>query len=177
MLNFKELMNLPKMGLFAFINVYDRKVDVRHTSNFLNAIERHITQIRLGIHDTKGLIEDKDKIEIHWLEEVNDPFLRKLKQSHWIKHFESEGYTNYRERTALEVKVKIREVQGLLHVILVNRNYDSITVGVFDSKQATDIFVQKYYIETPYSLVYAANELTKEFLEVDGYKDSGREIE
>ena len=165
MLKFKELLELPKSGLFAFINEIDRKVDVYHTSNFLNAIERHITQIRLVCHPVQGLISDKNKIEIQWLEDVTDPHICKLKQSHWVRYFEGIGYTSYRKRTALEYTVKIRELHGLLRVVLENRNYDSIVVGIFDSKEACDIFVQKYYSDPNFLITYSDNELTKAYLD------------
>lgn len=162
-----ELLPLCKSGLYAFINESKKKVDVYYSSNMLNSIVRHITQISMDCHSVRGLILDKSELDLVFLEELSDPTLLKLKQSHWVKYYEELGYTNYRTRTALEYKVKIRDVGELLHVILESRSKKQITVGIFDSIQDASSFVDKYYSSPNFLIVYSTNQLTQSYIQAD----------
>lgn len=167
-MNIQDLANISKPIVFAFINDSDTKVDIRHASNGLTALARHVAAIKEGTHDTRELVADWLKLEFVVLEEfeVDNLHDRLLRVTYWCDKFERDGYKLYRKRSGIIYKASIdfsTRRQGIV-VRLKNRNYESFPVGVFDTIEEATEFYNKYYSGPIYKVVYADNTRTKRAL-------------
>lgn len=159
----RELYRLSTPGVYLIANFADRKVDVRHAVNCLDAVTKHLTQIWDKTHPCKEIIKDRNKIEFQLLERIQDLQHRMLAQSYWTDQFKDKGYSFYRFRPALKYRVKIYVENYEARVKLVNSNHDSFVVGCFKSMNEAEQFIEQYYAsKIPYP-VYAINEVSKAY--------------
>jgi len=164
-----RLRNFNVPGIYAIINESDRKVDVRHSTNCIQAIIRHLTQIWDDTHPVRELAMDKEKLFFVLLEDVKDPTQRLLAHTRFTDYFEDRGYTFYRHRPALRYYTRIRPVRISrlrlqVRVYLITGNHDETVVGCFDSMPEAKEFVKEYYSNgSIYFSIYAVNAPTREY--------------
>lgn len=157
------LSTLVVPGVFALINNLDRKIDIRHSTNCLDSIARHLTQITKNTHPCKALIQDREKITFRILDVIEDPQLRMLCHTYWSNRYKDEAYSFYRYRPALTLRARICVEEYQVRVKLQNANHKAFVVGCFDAITDAENFVSLYYSsKAPYP-VYACNRLTKEY--------------
>jgi hypothetical protein len=159
----ETLSELVIPGVFALINNSDRKVDVRHSTNCLDSIARHLTQIAKKTHPCKSLIEDQKKITVAILDVIEDPQLRLLCHTYWSNRYKDESYSFYRFRPALTLRARISVEDYQARVKLQNANHDAFVVGCFDSLTEAESFLSFYYSNKAAYPVYACNKLTREY--------------
>lgn len=166
--------SLAVPGLYAFINRPDRRIDIRHSSNVLEAVARHTSQIANGSHECRGLILDREKLHCVLLERVMHGPTRLIHHAMWVKHYRSNGYTLYRSRSASRFYLRRDVLGALMFVKLVNSNHDELVVGVFMHANEADAFITKYYPDPPYNPIYASNQLTRDYYRNVGGVGGGR---
>lgn len=147
-------------GVYALINDSDKKVDIRYCSSLSMAIGAFLSRINAGYDLPSVLIQDKDKLQLVVLEIMDDPTSRLIHHGYWTDKYKSMGYSLYREHPALHYKVRIAIEDYLIYVKLMNRNYDSIIVGVFDNMEEAESFVSTCYSDEIKYPVYATNDLS-----------------
>lgn len=159
-----KILELVRGGIFGIINSHDHKIDVRHTSNLMQAITRNVVLLARGEHTCRELQKDRDKLEFQILEKIDERQPRLLAHGKWIDIFKDMEWTLYREKPALTLTAKLQIIDYLFHVRIVNRHGDGYSIGVFDNKDEAASFAKKYN-DQKYSVpIYAENQLTKDVL-------------
>jgi hypothetical protein len=158
-----ELREFVGAGVYALENWIDGKVDVRHSTNCLEAVVRHYTQLQQGTHPCKEMLKDWGRLHFVMLEKIEDLQYRMMAQSYYLNRYQEQGYKFYRFRPALTYRVKI-DIEDFYAVVrLKNSNHDSFVVGVFKNMSDAETFVATYYAKKLPFPVYACNEDTKRF--------------
>jgi hypothetical protein len=164
----KELL---KTGLFAFINVDDKKLMVVHGLNMLEGFTRHMAQFSHGLHKITDLQKDYDenKLRLRILETIprgtsnyytSSKLL--LRKAYWVKLYLDNGYTLYPGISpGMNFNVRFHVKDSLIHVLLVNQQNRSFCVGIFDRVADAHAFKDKYYSGDILEVVYADNQLSK----------------
>jgi hypothetical protein len=162
---YPTLTNLSKPGIWAIVNERDRIVYLSQSNNVLSAVSRNISSIHDKSHSTRRLIRDKSLLSFVFLEEVATETDRKLRLNYWIDNYRNRGYTFYRKKNGecLYTPKVFITTDFKVHVTLVNKRNDKLVVGVFNTIQEANQFVESNYPNTFYSITYSNNTLTKEY--------------
>lgn len=160
--HFDEVSSLVRGGVFCIENTSERRADVRHTKNLLEAMVRTVTQIKQGIHPCKALNYDQHDLQFRVVAYEDHHRKRLLTHSKWVRQYQEGGWILYRNKPALTYVVRKDIIQGLIHIRLMNKNHDSVTVGIFDNMSEAESFVDEAYPEGVWDVVYANNPLSKE---------------
>lgn len=171
------LLNLPKRAIWAFINDTDRKIWVSHSRNVLRAFMHNLALIKNNLHQDTGLNVDQSKIRFLILEDCEesvpkeDEFL--LREAYWMEDYKKQGYTLYRDRTPLELTLRIEsdrlfeEYKLVIVAKLIDRNDKQRIVGVFDKESEALVWTKKFYPGPIHEIHYCKNELTKRYLSLN----------
>lgn len=150
------------------------KVFVKRTKNLLVALTYLVKDRNTR---SKSILEN---YELVVLEEVSeDDLLLRIRESYWKRHYKQNGYEimNPRLATNLSVKVKYKFDKSTLTIVVYLEDCmrEKRIVGIFDSKEDCDLFLDKYYNKfSEYNTIsYANNSRTKAYclkqLEEDRY--------
>ena len=158
----QTLIEMNKPGVWAFVNDTDRIIYLSYSKNIQSTISRNIKEVMDNSHSCKRLIKDKSKLNLVVLEYNCE----KAKLNYWLDHYRNDGYSLYRNRNGevtyrLQVKIV---AEYLIHVILRNLHGNSVVVGVFDSMEEANTFIQTHYPDKIYNIVYSDNKLTQHYL-------------
>lgn len=165
-----QLSNLIQSGIYCFKNESDKKIYLGHSSNILNAIQKHLTQIKYGVHHLRDLQSDIDKCQFSIIETIEDTTVRLTRLAYYCDQYRSEGYTlfnkykglKYTVRSGIEfINIETNLPKHYLSVSLINRNHDKIIVGLFNNDTELNEFIWMYYNEEYPIPVYCNNKLTK----------------
>lgn len=166
----EDFSGLITNGLYCLINERDKKVALWHTSSLLESIAKHLTQLQRGICPIRPLQTEVTKnkflnLELKVLETgVEGGMGLALKHGTWCKSFEDLGYELYNPRKPLTLKPRIICNPGTgiskVEVVLTNKAYKSITVGIFRTILEAKQFLETFYQEGFTKIVYADNDLS-----------------
>ena len=163
-MNLKSLTNLSCPGVWAFVNESDKKIFISYSENILSAVSRNISELLSASHSCRSLVSDFSKLDLLVLEKVSKAET-KVKAGRYKENYKADGWQLYNTSIPVQYSVKTTISNDCkIQVYLINRRKDKIVVGVFDSKQESDQFIQTHYpnnIVT--SIVYSQNSLSKEF--------------
>lgn len=172
MLDLIKAFNLKfnKGGIAGFINTQDKKILILESSNLLMAITRVLIEVKNNTFKSKKFIDDFNKLDdfkIFYELDGADNVTRYLLVNKLLDSYKAEGYSLYRpvKFTRFKIKKDIVTKDRLWYVVvkLVNWNRE-ILVGVFNKGYEADEFIKEAYPGEVESVVYANNELTKEFV-------------
>ena len=159
----ETLNKLAVRGVYALINETDKRIYISYSTYVLGAVARLLRELKDGAHPSDQLCQDLDKLEVHILERSEN---LKLRATFYAKEYEKRGYELYRPVKYVQYKVKRRYKQGKVFVELVTNSYNrSVVVGVFEKMGAAKHFIETYYTGDIYRIIYANNELTREYME------------
>lgn len=164
-MNLKQLISYSIPGIWGLINKKDKRIFISGSENILSAVSRNIEELLLKNHSCRNLLRDIPNLELIVLETNTPKNQRKAKQSFWMDHYLSQGYTLYRTKPPVSYRVTTAITQDyLIHVLLVNSRNDKIVVGVFDKMDhATQFITSHYNTSKIYNITYSQNNLTKLF--------------
>ena len=160
----KQLADLSCSGVWGLINESDNRIFISYSENILSAVSRNISHLKHASHSCRNLVSDFSKLELIVLERVSTPEL-KVKAGKYKEDYKAKGWQLYNTSIPVHYSVKTTISKDCkIQVFLVNKRNDKLVVGVFDSKQESDNFIQTHYpnnIVT--SITYSQNSLSKEF--------------
>jgi hypothetical protein len=151
------LLNHQKPGVIAFVNEIDQKVAIIYRKSVIEGITTFIKECNEGSYPHKDLEKDYrlGKVTINILdvyEDISDVDL-KLEHTKFVESYKNYSYYYKHKVLTLKVKTYING-NGEIHVQLVNRNNDKITVGIFKNFESSEKFVLSYYKDSVYKVVY-----------------------
>lgn len=166
-----NLVHLPDMCIYGFINEDDKKIYIGHTYDLLLALHRNLKEIKYSNHPCK---RDLKKLKFIIIETLNTRKKSHIRHQYWINDYSNKGYRLYRRYKACSFKLRIDlladfRYQGyakyLFYVKLLTKRYKELTVGVFDNIKETESFVSDNYKSID-NIIYSDNALTKEYLNI-----------
>ena len=169
MFDLGNLDQVPLQGIIALINDSDKKVYLTQGSNIPVLLGKIISEIKQGIHTHQELCDDYKKLKAMVIETQIDITHRYLHMSYWYDYFEASGYKLYTKKNHLSYKVSKGLVNVsknssklVVEVYLVNSRCEKTVVGVFETIQQADEFIETYYTQdNKYKLpILANNKLT-----------------
>lgn len=164
----QELINLPSMGIYGFINKKDLKIDLIYSSNLVTSLVQNVNSL-------KSSNKDVNDLEFILIEPITDIELLKVRYNYWLDYYARMGYGFYRIYASVKLKLRIEVLNDVLwpgcfdprvYVKLVTRNRSERIVGVFTAMSEAEEFVAANYPDSSniFNIVYANNNLTKEYL-------------
>lgn len=176
---YKKLSKLSIPGIYALECPRTRSVYLGNSTDCLGSLSIAIRALNDKSWQSKPMIRDRRRLEFKLLEEIADYNNRNLRMNYWIKYYKDLGYQFYRQPKALIYKpiitvnyMGIRKYKWLsssgykAQVVLRSRGNRSVIVGIFDSMEEAVQFKDQYYSGDIYSVIYANNELTKNYLSI-----------
>lgn len=163
----KQLLSLPKMGVFALINDQDRVVFITHSSCIVESLGKLIRQLKERTHNCANLIIDRDKLRLVVLEEIQNSSALSVRTRYWIDQYVAKGYGLYSKINAVKYRLRV-EYDELGNVIVkaVNTRNKGYVIGVFRNLGLANQWINNTYKSKEYIIPqYAKNELTKSYLE------------
>jgi len=155
-------------GVFALVNEFKKKIDIRYSFCITKSIVTILTKIRECSLEGDELVQDFNRLNIKFviLEEISkDSRLLRMRQAYWTEYYKNQRYKFYRYRNALEYRITIKIRNYLVYIELQNKNHDSLIIGVFDKMKDAKKFIEDYYPKKKVkSIVYALNALTRQYL-------------
>lgn len=166
-LNIHDLEKLTCSGVYALINIEDKKVDIRYSSNLILSLVSLVTQIKEGSVQPSSLRHDFKKLEVSILEKDLPEDLLKIRHAYWMNYYKRIGYRTYRKKVGSKWKLQttIEQVKSSYYffVKLVNKK-ESLVIGIFDNNIELNEFLEKYYRNGVQNIVYACNNYTSNYI-------------
>lgn len=159
----KTLLALPKNAVYSLINNQDKEIFITYTTDTISSLTRLIKEARAGY----GLHINLYKFHYKLLE-ISDKDSLKLRFNYWYDYYQSQGYKLINKRRPVKFKLinfigeDFRNRHKVLIYARLKNQTNYITLGVFDKIKDCDSFINSY--GGIYSIKYASNDLTKEFL-------------
>lgn len=172
-MNIKNLIDYSKPGIWGFFNEKDKRFFISYSNNILSSVSRNITQIQDKSHSCRKLIRDLPHLNlVLFVDDALDTKSRKIRTMELINAFISKGYTPYINRTLVSYKLRMVITNEYnIHVLLINKRNDKIIVGVFDSINEANSFINSNYPNNKITkIIYSENSLSKEFFKRKGFK-------
>lgn len=157
-----ELKTLSKQGIYYLINQESRKVYINYSSNIPNAIVKLL--------DSSNF-DNNYKFSI--LEIVTDKKNLRIRCQYFKDLYSNMGYTLINSNRVSNRKLVIKllpdfrgHITGmcLFYVKIVSKGYGELIVGVFQHSSEVDSFVAQNYSNGINNIIYADNDITKEYL-------------
>lgn len=159
-----QIKSLPKQGIFYLCNKETKSVYIGYSSNIPNAIIK--------------LLNNSNKFDGYYfdtLEIVTDKKNLRIRCQYFKDLYSNMGYTLINNNRVSNRKLVIKVLEDfrslgvgkfLFYVKIVSKGYGAITVGVFQHGSESELFVAQKYNNGVVDIIYANNDLTKEFLNV-----------
>lgn len=170
---FSSLLKLPRICVFALENKEEKSIYIGYSSNLLSSLSNLTKSINLK---SSNMYDHKDKLNLIILEEFDYKHSKlelKIRYQYWVDYYSNAGYNLYRNYRAIKLSVNYsisrhysNNHKLLFYVYLCSSRSNRFIVGVFDNKQDMDEFIGAHYSSNIFRLVYASNDLTKEFHEI-----------
>ena len=141
----KHLHNLSSTEcILALENTKNKRVLLIRSRDALASLARVIKLIKSRNKKYRLLRKDYRKIDIRVLETSSD----RLRYQYWVDQYRSMGSSFYREYKAVQYTPKIiPNEEYLLEVYLVSKGQSVVLVGVFDSLDKAQEFINRSYPE------------------------------
>jgi hypothetical protein len=167
----KSLNQLNTGGVIGFFNTLSNKVLLVESSNLLVATTRVLHDVHIGNFKSNAFILDWnggliDRVEVLFTNAANDHTNRYLKVKELLDCYKDKTLYRPVKYTNLLVEKKLEKFKKdfVITVNLVNWN-STITVGVFEHGLEAEKFISETYPNKKVTkVIYASNDLTKEFL-------------
>jgi len=162
----KQIETLSVNAVYCLVSKEHKKVYIAE-GNILKSLTRLLDSFKQGMN--KDIQDDMDKLELQVLDVSDDTEYRRLRVGYWMIQFKD--YHQYRNRVpvTLTAKVSYRVLDGAgyaFYVELYDKKRRRRVVGVFERESDAVGHLNAYYPKGEYigRVVYADNELTKEYL-------------
>lgn len=159
---FNNIKNIPKQGVYILKNLYSNTCFINYSSNIPSALVRNIDNYNL-----------RDQYSFEVLEIVTNKELLRLRCQYYKDFYSNIGYDIINSNKVCKFKIAIEVVDGfhahngvspVIAVKVVSRGHKELIVGIFNAYRDADKFIAANYSDGAYNIVYADNDLTKEFL-------------
>lgn len=162
---FHNMYNLPKSGIFVFVNEKKRCVYISYSKNLVLTLSRNIYEMQNKVHLYRPLNYNIKKWKFSIIETIVDDSLLDIhcKLNFYINEYRNNGYeVKHHNVMILKFKVDIGE-DYKVYCKLKARNGTEYVVGVFDNLQDSEEFQSLYRNMKVITPVYSNNDLTREF--------------
>ena len=166
----KELLAMPKCGIWCLVNHRTKRILIRESEHILESFIRTYKQIKDRTYSSDDIMEDLDNLEFKVLDE-NINIVWRLFFYHAIrKWYKDNGYKICADYAALNIFVNkhLSTVHNLgfqtplRWQVDIRTKYFKDTVGLFENEVDANEFIAQYYSnKAETNLVYAFNETTK----------------
>lgn len=159
---FNQLKALPRQGIYYLINQVDRKVYINYSSNIPNAIVKLLSDSNFG-----------DGYYFNVLEIVTDKKNLRIRCQYFKDLYSNMNYNLINNKRVSNRKIVIKllpdfrgHIDGMcfFYIKIVSKGYGELTVGVFKHITEVDSFMSQNYSNGFNNIIYADNDLTKEYL-------------
>lgn len=163
-----NLIHLPKMSVYGFINLETKKIFIGYSRNTIQAICRQIKNPLL-----KG---DLKKVSFIIIETIDDPINLRVRYEYWVNEYRNLGFIMYRQHNAITYKAQIGVMDDISSLVngklqftvkLRSRRRKELIVGVFETLEEANGFIELNYPNGVVNrVIYADNTLTTSYLQV-----------
>lgn len=160
---FEALKTLNVAGVYLLVNLESKEVYVSYSSNIAGALVRLLSSNMFF-----------PKFQFNILELVTDSINLRPRCQFYKDLYSSNGYTLLNPKRVSNWKLRIESIndfrdkagKSLLFVVnLYSGAYKRLTVGIFESYESLQSFIDLHYARNLVTrIVYADNELTREYL-------------
>lgn len=175
MLMLKDVLNVPKLCIYALICDDSKRVMVKYTKCLLTAMDR----LTKDLETPKYMLlkNDVEKVRIEILEQgIPYSFNTKAKVTGYVQSYIDKGYTEYYPSNPVSYTA-YKDVfvfnKYAYYGVYIKRNKQSprIIVGLFRDKKERDEFYTTYYKDGKVRAIqYASTIFTKNHINNMGYK-------
>jgi len=170
----KELINLPKCGIWVLVNDRTKKVIVRETDNIVESFMRIYHQLKDRAYSSDAIMGDMDNLEFKVLDPEINIVWRLFFYNAIRKRYKEEGYEICADYSAISIFITKHltttdDTTGhpayMKWQVNLRTKYFNETVGLFDNEYDANEFIKQYYSSKPdTNLVYAITPSTKNML-------------
>lgn len=166
----REIIDLPDQCIYGLINNQDKKIFIGYTKDLVTALNRIGKDIKYSNHILKN---DINKLELIIIETINNEDLLRSRYQFWYNKYSNMGFLHYRKYKAMGFYKLFIDVLMVNHIhvpkVYVKLRWGrskELTVGIFDSVEECDAFINEFYPNKNNiaSIIYSSNILTKEYL-------------
>lgn len=143
-------------GIFGLRVISTSKTYLCGSNCMLDALNRHLKQIKLRHSSVPELNVQLDELEIVVLELKNDKILLQ-------KHIDALGDLCLNKKNVIRYSIHIEFIDNKIGVFLRSSNRSKILVGVFKKMKEVNSFVHLHYKDGVKNIIYSNNLLTRAF--------------
>lgn len=166
---FKAMFELPRMGIFVLRNDKKKRVYISYSKQLLTSLCRNIREMQDKVHVYKPLNYNfKDwKFSIIETLTFNDTILDiSCKVGSLVQVYKQLGYDVRTHKNIAQLRFRVDVGQDYkIYCKLITKNYNEYVMGVFETMQDAEEFIQQYRNMSIISPLYASNTLTREYFE------------
>lgn len=160
------MYNLPKSGIFVFVNEKSKSVYISYSKNLILTLARNVKEIQDRVHIYKPLNSNLEDWEFSIIETIHyeDSLLDiHCKVNFYVNEYRNNGYdVKHHNIMVLQFRVEIGS-DYRIYCKLKARNGNEYIVGVFRNRLECSYLDDIYRNMKTIIPVYACNELSREY--------------
>lgn len=163
----KLMYELPRSGIFKFVNEEKKLVYISYSKNLITSLSRNIKEIQDKVHVYKPLNEDFEDWKFDIIETLNyhDTILDiSCKINLYIEEYKQLGYNVRTHQNIQKLKFRVDIGQDYkVYCKLISRGRTEYVVGVFKDMEDAKEFIEMYRNIKNIVPIYSTNQLTKDY--------------
>ena len=164
--SYSNIVELAQPGVFALVHVRTGTMYITYSNNMLTSISSHISRAKIGTHECAPLNKQFKNLRLYVLEYCEYSNIR-VRHAYWYNLYKALGHKLYNRVPPVQYKARVIVTKDFfVHVELINKNKDILILGVFDKISDANEFCTLVNSQVPIAPMYATNELTRKYVEV-----------